>query len=43
MNIQTVPPILLDDVNAYMTQWGQEGTMDPFREIYRVRPRNEAI
>jgi hypothetical protein len=43
MNICSVPPILLEDMNVHMMQWGKEGTMDPFKEIYRVRPRNGAI
>jgi len=43
MNIHSVPPILLEDTNVHMTQWGKEGTMDPFKEFYRVRPKNGAI
>lgn len=38
MNIQSVPPILLEDMNVHMMEWGKEGTLDPFREIYRVSP-----
>ena len=40
MHMQSVPPILLEDMNVHMLKWGKEGTMDPFREIYRVRPKN---
>lgn len=34
--IKDLPPILLEDMNAHMMTWGREGTMDPFREIYRL-------
>ena len=40
MHMQSVPPILLEDMNVHMLKWGKKGTMDPFREIYRVRPKN---
>jgi len=33
MNIHSVPPILFEDMNVRMMQWGEEGTMDPFKEI----------
>ncbi|KIM37016.1 hypothetical protein M413DRAFT_423833 [Hebeloma cylindrosporum] len=34
--IKDLPPILLEDMNSHMMTWGREGTMDPFREIYRL-------
>jgi len=43
MNIHSVPPILFEDMNVRMMQWGKEGTMDPFKEFYLVRPMNGAI
>ena len=30
-------PFLLDDVNNKMVEWGKEGTMNPFKDIYEVR------
>lgn len=30
-------PFLLNDVNNKMLEWGKEGTMNPFKDIYEVR------
>jgi sterol 14-demethylase len=30
-------PLLLNDVNKKMLEWGKEGTMNPFKGIYEVR------
>jgi len=29
-------PFLLDDVNNKMLEWGKEGTMNPFKDIYEI-------
>lgn len=29
-------PVFLDDINRRMSEWGTEGTINPFKEVYEV-------
>ena len=36
-NFSSVLPVLLDDLNGRMLDWGTKGKINPFKEVYDVR------
>ena len=37
IGFSSVLPVLLDDLNGQMLDWGTKGKIDPFKEVYDVR------
>ena len=35
-NLQLVLPVLLGDVSSKVRSWGDEGIIDPFKDVYNV-------